>query len=87
MDSKDYSPGVYVNWFNANYWGEDSYNPARRIGWLVENWKNSGKPFDEENIILAGIPAKVLKHNIKWDLRSYGKYMRDLEKENSEEKV
>ena len=42
------------------------------------------KQFEEENILLAGIPAKILRHNIKWDIRSYGKYMRDLEKEKQE---
>ena len=42
------------------------------------------KSFDEENILLAGIPAKILKHNFKWDVRSYGQYMRDT-KENKEE--
>jgi len=42
------------------------------------------KKFDEENILLAGIPAKIIKHNFKWDIRSYGKYMRDMEKENVE---
>ncbi len=45
------------------------------------------KKYDEENILLAGIPAKVLKHNIKWDLRSYGAYMRDLEKEQNKELI
>lgn len=37
------------------------------------------KKFDEENILLAGIPAKILKHNFKWDIRDYGKYMCDME--------
>ena len=42
------------------------------------------KKFDEENILLAGIPAKIIRHNFKWDIRSYGKYMRDMEKEKLE---
>ena len=45
------------------------------------------KKFEEENILLAGIPAKILKHNIKWDIRGYGEYMRYLEKEKSEEQI
>ena len=42
------------------------------------------KKFDEDNILLAGIPAKILKHNFKWDIRGYGKYMRDMEQEKVE---
>lgn len=42
------------------------------------------KKFDEENVLLAGIPAKILKHNFKWDIRGYGKYMRDMEQEKVE---
>lgn len=31
--------------------------------------------FDEPNVILAGIPAKVVKRGINWDRRSLNKYM------------
>lgn len=39
------------------------------------------KSFSEENVMLYGIPAKIMKHNILWDTRGYGKYMKDLEDE------
>lgn len=50
-------------------------------GSAVAAYSLVNKKFDEENILLAGIPAKILKHNIKWDVRSYGAYMSDFEKE------
>ena len=40
------------------------------------------KKFDEENILLAGIPAKIIRHNFKWDTRTYRKYMRDIKQED-----
>lgn len=32
------------------------------------------KAFDEENVILAGMPANIVKRNINWDRRSTGDY-------------
>ena len=37
------------------------------------------KKFDNENIILAGIPAKIIKENILWDFNTYGVCMIKLE--------
>ena len=54
-------------------------------GSAVAAYSFVNKPFEEEHILLAGIPAKILKHNIKWDIRAYGKYMSDMEKENKKE--
>lgn len=48
IDSDGYNPGVYHSWFENNYYGEDSFNSARKIGWLIEEWQNKGKSFDEE---------------------------------------
>lgn len=38
------------------------------------------KKFTEPNVLIAGTPAKVIKHNIKWARYSYGSYMEMLEK-------
>ena len=35
------------------------------------------KAFNEEHILLGGIPAKILRHNFKWDPRTYNQYMSD----------
>lgn len=32
------------------------------------------KKFEEKNTIIAGLPAKIIKHNITWDPRGYGSY-------------
>lgn len=37
------------------------------------------KKFKDTNIMLAGTPAKIIRKNIIWDVRGYGKYMRDFE--------
>lgn len=37
------------------------------------------KSFDEENVVIAGQPAKIIKHNITWDKRAYGTYRREFE--------
>lgn len=39
------------------------------------------KKFDEENLLLCGTPAKIMKQNIRWG-PPYGKYMERLAKEN-----
>lgn len=39
------------------------------------------KKFEEENIVIAGNPAKILKHNVTWDIKGYGKYRREMERE------
>ena len=36
------------------------------------------KTFSETNIMLAGVPAKIIRRNILWDTRGYGKYMREF---------
>ena len=36
------------------------------------------KKFDEENVILGGIPAKIIKKNIKWDKKSVNEYIKGL---------
>ncbi len=38
------------------------------------------KQFVEQNVLIGGTPAKVMKKNIRWD-SPYGKYMERLEKE------
>lgn len=40
------------------------------------------KKFTEENVIIAGLPAKIIKRNIKWDNRTYGTYMKNFEANN-----
>jgi len=40
------------------------------------------KKFYDKNVLLAGIPAKVKKENIKWDTRKYHVYMQDFEANN-----
>lgn len=37
------------------------------------------KKFKDTNIMLAGTPARIIRQNIIWDVRGYGKYMRDFE--------
>ena len=32
------------------------------------------KKFDEENVIIAGTPAKIIKHNVTWHHNGYGFY-------------
>lgn len=43
------------------------------------------KSFDEENVVIAGQPAKIIKHNVSWDRRAYGTYLKQVElvKENT----
>ncbi len=36
------------------------------------------KPFDEPNVILAGIPAKIVKRGINWDRKCINKYVKGL---------
>lgn len=36
------------------------------------------KRFEEPNVILAGIPAKVVKHGVNWDRKSINKYLKGL---------
>lgn len=40
------------------------------------------KQFFEKNIMLIGIPAKIVRRNIHWDYRDYGEYMKDFEGNN-----
>ncbi len=35
------------------------------------------KKFDEPNILLAGCPAKIIRHNVLWDVSNYGQYMKN----------
>ena len=37
------------------------------------------KAFEEENTILGGVPAKVLKENVNWDIRSTQAYFREID--------
>lgn len=37
------------------------------------------KRFDEPNVILAGIPAKIVKHGINWDRKCINKYVKGLQ--------
>ncbi len=36
------------------------------------------KKFDEENILIAGVPAKKIRSNIEWRREDYSKYMKKL---------
>ena len=38
------------------------------------------KKFEEENVILAGVPAKIVKRNIKWTRKPYGAFVRSFYK-------
>ena len=38
------------------------------------------KKFTQNNILIAGSPAKILKENIKWVVDYYGSYMQKNEK-------
>lgn len=42
------------------------------------------KKFTEPNVVIAGVPAKVIRENICWDFRNFGSYMSHYEslKEN-----
>lgn len=40
------------------------------------------KKFEEENLLICGTPAKIMKRNIRWS-SPYGKYMEQLEKKVS----
>ena len=37
------------------------------------------KKFTEEYTLLGGIPAKIIKHKFKWDIKPYAVYMEDRE--------
>lgn len=37
------------------------------------------KKFTEENLLIAGCPAKILKHNVHWCVGTYGTKMKELE--------
>ena len=37
------------------------------------------RKFTENNVIIAGHPAKILKRGYRWDSRAYGKYKREEE--------
>lgn len=37
------------------------------------------KKFNEENIVIAGNPGKIVKRNIKWDVRDYRRYNMETE--------
>lgn len=36
------------------------------------------KRFDEPNVILAGIPAKVVKRGVNWDRKCINKYVKGI---------
>lgn len=36
------------------------------------------KRFDEPNVIIAGIPAKIVKHGVNWDRKCINKYLKGL---------
>lgn len=40
------------------------------------------KKYTNKNIMLAGIPAKIIRENILWNINNYGKCMEMLENEN-----
>lgn len=37
------------------------------------------KNFREENVVIAGNPAKIIKHNTSWNILPYGKYIESIE--------
>ena len=43
-------------------------------GCIVGACSMVNKKFVEENCMIAGTPAKVIKHNITWDAKDYGSY-------------
>ena len=43
------------------------------------------KKFNEENLLICGTPAKIMRHNIRWG-SPYGKYLEKFYKENSNNK-
>lgn len=44
---------------------------------IVANSAIVTKEFKEENVILAGNPAKIVKRNVNWDIRSAEQFMRE----------
>ncbi len=42
------------------------------------------KKFNEENLLIGGTPAKIMKHNIRWGA-PYGKYLEKFYKEKQQE--
>ena len=47
IESSGYHPGVYDNWFRGNYYGEDSYKSAWKLGNFIEEWEQQGNSFNE----------------------------------------
>ncbi len=45
-------------------------------GCMVANLAVLSRRFDEENCLIAGIPAKVVKHQVAWDIRPYAESVR-----------
>ena len=40
------------------------------------------KQFSKKNSLIAGIPAKVIKEDFYWDIRSYREYMLNYDNDN-----
>ena len=49
------------------------------IGGALINWLNNSFP---KNVLIGGVPSKIIKKNISWDPRSYSRYMAECEKDN-----
>ncbi|MBR1693707.1 MAG: hypothetical protein IJ711_13190 [Lachnospiraceae bacterium] len=64
-ESSDYEPGVYKDWFEGNYSGEDSYDSAYEIGNFIDAWQKDGKEFDES---LAG---EIFSKSMNYELAAF----------------
>ena len=39
------------------------------------------KKFETTNVLIAGNPAKIIRNNVFWDVRDFGRYMKETTKE------
>ena len=47
-------------------------------GSAVAPYSFVNKKFNTESVLLAGIPAKIKKENIKWLPKNYREYMKEI---------
>lgn len=71
MENKDYSPGVYADWFSGNYYGEGSFDSALNIGEFIDKWQKHGKAFDEK--VAFDIYKKSMDYELKVFTEAYNK--------------
>lgn len=72
MMSPRYRPGVYRDWFEGIYQGErESFGDAWLMGSFIEEWKDNGKPFDED------LAHNIYRTSMDFELKLFSEACRD----------